>query len=51
MRCYKGIHTTGVDVLYAAPQAHRIINVELHREYSADIVFIFSQGRRDLYHV
>jgi hypothetical protein len=39
-----------IDVLYAAPQAHRIVNVALHREYSPGIVFIFSQGRKDLYH-
>jgi hypothetical protein len=32
---------TGVDVSYAAPQAHIIVNVELHREYSLGIVFIF----------
>jgi hypothetical protein len=36
---------------YAAPQVHRIVNVALHREYSAGIVFIFSQGRKYLYHV
>jgi hypothetical protein len=40
-----------VDVSYAAPQAHRIMNVALHREYYPDIRFIFSQGRKDLYHV
>jgi hypothetical protein len=40
-----------VDVSYAAPQAHGIVNVALHREYSPGIVFIFSQGRKDLYHV
>jgi hypothetical protein len=40
-----------VDVSYAALQAHRIINIALHREYSPGIVFIFSQGRKDLYHV
>jgi hypothetical protein len=40
-----------VDVLYAAPQAHGIVNVALHQEYSPGIVFIFSQGRKDLYHV
>jgi hypothetical protein len=40
-----------VDVSYAALQAHRIINVALHREYSLGIVFIFSQGRKNLYHV
>jgi hypothetical protein len=32
-----------VDVSYAAPQAHGIVNVPLHREYSIGIVFIFSQ--------
>jgi hypothetical protein len=31
-----------VDVSYAAPQAHAIVNVALHREYSLGIVFIFS---------
>jgi hypothetical protein len=40
-----------VDILYAAPQAHEIVNVALHREYSPGIVFIFSQGMKDLYHV
>jgi hypothetical protein len=40
-----------VDVSYAAPQVHRIVNVSLHQEYYLDIVFIFSQGRKDLYHV
>jgi predicted nicotinamide N-methyase len=40
-----------VDVLYAAPQAHRIVNVALHWEYSPGIIFIFSQGRKNLYHV
>jgi hypothetical protein len=42
---------TIVDISYVAPQAHKIPNVALHREYSSDIVFIFSQGRKDLYHV
>jgi hypothetical protein len=37
-----------VDVSYAAPQAHIIVNVALHWEYSPSIVFIFSQGRKDL---
>jgi superfamily II RNA helicase len=41
----------GVDVSYAAPQAHEIVNVALQQEYSPDIVFIFSQGRKYLYHV
>jgi predicted nicotinamide N-methyase len=40
-----------VDVSYAAPQAHGIVNVALHLEYSPGNVFIFSQGRKDLYHV
>jgi hypothetical protein len=40
-----------VDVSYAAPQAHRIVNVALHREYSPGIVFIFFQGRKYLYYV
>jgi hypothetical protein len=40
-----------VDVSYAAPKAHGIVTVALHREYSLGIVFIFSQGVKDLYHV
>jgi hypothetical protein len=40
-----------VDVSYAAPQAHEIVNVALHQEYSPGIIFIFSYGRKDLYHV
>jgi predicted nicotinamide N-methyase len=40
-----------VDVLYAAPQAHKIINVALHQEYSPGIIFIFFQWRKYLYHV
>jgi hypothetical protein len=40
-----------VDVSYAAPQVHRIVNVALHREYSPGIVFIFSEVRKDPYHV
>jgi hypothetical protein len=47
------VHTIGgggargsVDVSYAAPQAHRIANVALHREYSQGIIFIFSEGGR-----
>jgi hypothetical protein len=40
-----------VDISYAAPQAHKIVNVALHQVYSLGIVFIFSQGRKDLYHV
>jgi hypothetical protein len=38
-----------VDVSYAARETHGIVNVALHREYSPGIVFIFSQGREDLY--
>jgi hypothetical protein len=40
-----------VDVSDAAPKAHGIVNVALHREYSPGIVFIFSHGRKYLYHV
>jgi hypothetical protein len=40
-----------VDVSYAASQAHGIINVALHQEYSPGIIFIFSQWRKCLYHV
>jgi hypothetical protein len=40
-----------VDVSYVAPQAHGTVNVALHWEYSLGIVFIVSQGRKDLYHV
>jgi predicted nicotinamide N-methyase len=40
-----------IDVCYATPQAHRIVNVALHQEYSTAIVFIFSHERKDLYHV
>jgi hypothetical protein len=43
--------TTIVDISYVAPQAHEVVNVALHREYSLGIIFIFSQGRNDLYHV
>jgi hypothetical protein len=28
-----------------------IVNIALHWEYPLGIVFIFSQGRKDLYHV
>jgi hypothetical protein len=35
-----------VDVSYATPQAHGIVNVALHPKYSSGIVFIFSQSRR-----
>jgi hypothetical protein len=31
-----------VDVSYAAPQAHKIVNVALYWEYSLGIIFIFS---------
>jgi hypothetical protein len=40
-----------VDISFEAPQAHGIVNVAFHREYSPGIVFIFSQERKDLYHV
>jgi hypothetical protein len=30
-----------IDILYAAPQAHGIINVAHHQEYPPGIVFIF----------
>jgi hypothetical protein len=40
-----------VDVLYAALHVHRIVNVAHHWEYSPRIIFIFSQRRKDLYHV
>jgi hypothetical protein len=40
-----------IDVSYATPQPHRIVNVALHQEYSPGIVFIFSQRRKDLFHV
>jgi hypothetical protein len=40
-----------VDIFYATSQVHGIVNVALHQEYSPCIVFIFSQGRKDLYHV
>jgi hypothetical protein len=40
-----------VDVSYAAPQAYEIINVALHQEYFSGIVFIFFQGRNNLYHI
>jgi hypothetical protein len=40
-----------VDISYVAPQAHGIVNVTLQQEYSPGIIFIFSQGRKDLYHV
>jgi hypothetical protein len=43
--------STTIDVSYAAPLVHGIANVALHQEYSSDIVFIFSQGRKDLNHV
>jgi hypothetical protein len=39
-----------VDVFYAAPQAHGIVNVAIHRKYSPGIIFIISQWRKDLYH-
>jgi hypothetical protein len=38
-----------IDVSYVALQAHGIVNIVFHWEYSLGIVFIFSQGRKDLY--
>jgi hypothetical protein len=40
-----------VDVSYVALQAHRIVNVALHQEYSLGLIFIYPQGGKDLYHV
>jgi hypothetical protein len=40
-----------IDILYAAPQVYGLVNVALHWEYYPCIVFTFSQGRKDLYHV
>jgi hypothetical protein len=40
-----------VDISYAAPQAHRIVNITLHQEYPIGIVFIFSKVRKYLYDV
>jgi hypothetical protein len=40
-----------VDVSYAALQVYGIVNVALHWEYYLGIVFIFSQGGKDLSHV
>jgi hypothetical protein len=40
-----------VDVSYATPQAHRIVSVALHREFSTCIIFIFFQWMKDLYHI
>jgi hypothetical protein len=48
---FVGQRNDSVDVFYAAPQAYGIVNVALHREYSLGIIFVFSQGRKDLYHV
>jgi hypothetical protein len=39
------------DISYAAPHVYGIVNVAFHREYPPGIVFILSQGRKDLYHV
>jgi hypothetical protein len=36
-----------VVVSYAAPQAHGIVTVALHREYSSGIVFIFSSREEE----
>jgi hypothetical protein len=35
------VASPSVDASHAAPQAHGIINIALHREYSPCIVFIF----------
>jgi hypothetical protein len=35
-----------VDVLYAAPQAHGIVNIALHQEYSLGSYLIFPKGGR-----
>jgi hypothetical protein len=40
-----------VDVSYAAPQAHGIVNVALNWEYPLGIVFIFFHGSKYVYHV
>jgi hypothetical protein len=40
-----------VDISYEAPQAQGIVNVALYREYSSGIEFIFSHGKKYLYHV
>jgi hypothetical protein len=37
-RCVKD----AVEVSYVPPQAQKIVNVALHREYSLGIIFIFS---------
>jgi hypothetical protein len=37
---------TIVDVTYAAPQAHRIVNVALHKEYPPGIIFVLSHGKQ-----
>jgi hypothetical protein len=49
--CHTTTSCAPADVSYAAPQAHGFVNVALHREYSLGIVFIFNQGRKDLYHL
>jgi hypothetical protein len=52
LHCVQGKGSkTYVDISYAASQAHRIVNVALTQEHSPGIVFIFSQGRKDIYHV
>jgi hypothetical protein len=50
-RCIGVSRGGSVGVSYAAPQAHEIANVALHWEYSSGVVFIFFQGRKDLFHV
>jgi hypothetical protein len=48
-----GVHDANstVDISYTALQAHKIVIVALHQGYSPYIIFIFSQGRKDLDHV
>jgi hypothetical protein len=43
------LRDVSVDVSYAALQAHEIVKLAHHQEYSPGIVFIFSQGWKDLY--
>jgi hypothetical protein len=51
MRVYDLMYRMGVDVSYAAPQAHGIVTIALHWEYSLGIIFISSQGKQYIYHV
>jgi hypothetical protein len=47
------LHTLIIKVLSSCYMHLMIMygNITLHREYSPGIIFIFSQGRKDLYHV